>query len=75
MEKKGIGKMRKKVLAASLALALAAAMIGGCGNSRDNDTAPEATTTESQAQTTATVDYSQGLNEAVSYTHLTLPTN
>lgn len=63
MEKKGIGKMRKKVLAASLALALAAAMIGGCGNSRDNDTAPEATTTESQAQTTATVDYSQGLNE------------
>ena len=55
--------MRKKVLAASLALALAAAMIGGCGNSRDNDTAPEATTTESQAQTTATVDYSQGLNE------------
>mgnify|MGYP000300689606 FL=1 len=54
--------MRKKVLAVSLTLALAAAMIGGCGNSKKNDTAQEQTT-ESQAQTTPTVDYSQGLND------------
>lgn len=54
--------MTKKVLAASLTLALAAAMMSGCGNSKKNDTAQEQTT-ESQAQTTPTVDYSQGLND------------
>ena len=56
--------MRKKVFAASLALALAAAMMGGCGNSKENDTAQEKTTeAQTQTQSTPTVDYSQGLNE------------
>lgn len=56
--------MRKKVFAVSLALALAAAMMGGCGNSKENDTAQEQTTeAQTQTQPTPTVDYSQGLNE------------
>lgn len=56
--------MRKKVFAVSLALALAAAMMGGCGNSKENDTAQEQTAeAQTQTQSTPTVDYSQGLNE------------
>ncbi len=56
--------MRKKVFAVSLALALAAAVMGGCGNSKENDTAQEQTTeAQTQTQSTPTVDYSQGLNE------------
>ena len=56
--------MRKKVFAVSLALALAAAVMGGCGNSKENDTAQEQTTeAQTQTQPTPTVDYSQGLNE------------
>lgn len=54
--------MTKKIFTAGLVLALTAAMMSGCGNSKKNEEAQEKTT-ESQEQTSATVDYSQGLNE------------
>ncbi|MCD8019764.1 MAG: trigger factor [Clostridiales bacterium] len=54
--------MKKKVIAASLTLALAAVTMAGCGNSKS----AEESTTEAQSETvvaSSSVDYSQGLNE------------
>lgn len=55
--------MIKRVWAAGLALALTAAMMSGCGNSKQNDTAQEKTTEAQEETTAATVDYGQGLND------------
>ena len=59
--------MKKKVVSVILAMTMVASMAMGCGSSSD-------TTTSDNSTTTTTTNDAAASTEAVSYTHLTLPT-